>query len=325
MHRNILCLGGYCDEAHGPAEHWVFPKRVGGWEQQLIALGGCTPTEIRTVLCWQVPEQCWGHPTRSLPHFQRSYEQQISCRFLCFVIPFFFSSVILFKISRSGGWEERKTPIQVPTKKGFQVLELWKLHNQVMWIHSCPLKLYLNLHKLVTWNTYEQSNAPSGQRESSGPCSPCSGQSAGLLSTHLAGLVRPSQAGLVEDRGRALPAWLGGAASTSPLPGAAGKPGRLSADVTWGQDPHTLWKPGHLSPFTHGFRTWVPSSSSAQNPIQTWTRRWGPHPFYSDTHLAARTLKALLLTVSTRIWDSRSHTGDQYIITKELGRSGPKP
>lgn len=202
------------------------------------------------------------HPTRPLSHFQRSYEQQVSCHFLCFVIPFFSLLWSFLRFQDMGVGKRGNHPSKFPPKKKKKDFRYLNSENsKVMRIHSCPFKLYLNLHKLVTWNTHEQSNAPSGQRESIGPCVPCTGQSAGLLSTHLAGPVRSSLVGLVEGRGRALPAWLGGAASTSPLPGAAGKPGHLSADVTWGQDPHTLWKPGHLSPFTHGFRTWVPSTS----------------------------------------------------------------
>lgn len=118
----------------------LFPRN--GWEQELIALGCCTPTESELFCAGRSPKQCRGQ-SYTLSHLRTSSEQQVSCFLLLF---FFFSSLILFKISRNGGWEERKKhPSKFPQKRISDVcFELWK-HNQMMWIHRCPLKLYLNL------------------------------------------------------------------------------------------------------------------------------------------------------------------------------------
>lgn len=94
-------------------------------------------------------KQCWDNPTLFLA-FRGAMERP--CVFSMQLFGFFFCHSSFFpspfvsEISRNGGKKERNKPFKVPTKRILDAFSEFRKHphHQMFWIHSCPLKLYLN-------------------------------------------------------------------------------------------------------------------------------------------------------------------------------------
>lgn len=207
---------------------------------RLISLGSHTPTEISIVLgTADSPKPCWGQ-SYTLSHLQRNCEKamcvQLPDKSVCFLVflfcySVFFPSIILSEISRNGAREERNKPFQVSTKKDFVFFFSW---------HSENLKTK-RFKFIVVLSRGSGKTVPSCLQQWSVSrfveylCRPVE-------------LLRPRPMRPVQGRGGALPAWPGGAASASPLPGILGRPASLSADVFWGQGSSCPFKAWPLEP-----------------------------------------------------------------------------
>lgn len=201
-----------------------------------------------------------------------------------------------------GARKRRKHPFKFPQKRISNAsIELWKHHNQIVWIHSCLLKLYLNLQNLVPWNRRAKQCSRRTERIQCALLTPCSGQSTGLLSAHHAELMEGG------GQGSASLAW----GSCLNIPSSTGlwQAGPSLSRCVLGTMVFTSFQSLATrapSPMDSGWefhnlpRVWIPFSagSGGEGSIPLiLTQAW---------QLGLRGLT--VSKASTSIWDSRSHT-----------------
>lgn len=118
--QKYFVFGGYCNEAHGPEGYFL--SELVAENNSSLPLAAALPLKSEPFCAGRSRNNAEDHPTRSLPHFQRNYEQQISCRFL-FCYSIFFSHLWSFLRFREVGVGKRgKHPSKFPQKEDFRYL-----------------------------------------------------------------------------------------------------------------------------------------------------------------------------------------------------------